>query len=162
MNKQYERTKIMTIKKCFLIGFCALGLNVAITYACPPITTGNITIVGHRWIRPSTGPNTAAYLTITNTDDQPDRLVTVKSEHADMVELHNNIEEDGVMKMRPVAAIEIGKDPVELKPGGLHIMLMGLRNSFQGKDSIPLTLVFEKAGPVTLNFSVKEPEKSQS
>jgi len=152
----------MNFKKIFLIGFCFLGLSVAIAYAFPPVTTGNITITGHRWIRPSTGPNTAAYLTITNTSDQPDKLLKVDSEHANAVELHNNIEEDGVMKMRPVAAIEIGKDPVELKPGGLHIMLMGLKNSFQGKDSIPLTLVFEKAGPITLDFSVKEPERAPS
>jgi len=162
MPKHDERTKAMNFKKTPLTSLIFMGIIVAISMACPPITTGNITIVGHRWVRPSSGPNTAAYLTITNTGDQPDKLVNVMSEHANTVELHTNIEEDGVMKMRPVAAIEIGKDPVELKPGGLHIMLMGLKSSFQGKDSIPLTLVFEKAGPVTLDFSVKAPEKAQS
>jgi len=152
----------MNFKKIFLIGFCFLGIIVAIASACPPITTSNITIVGHRWVRPSSGPNTAAYLTITNSSNQPDKLLKVDSEDANVVELHTNIEEDGVMKMRPVASIEIGTDPVELKPGGLHIMLMGLKSSFQGKDSILLTLFFEKAGPITLDFSVKEPKKPQS
>ena len=64
--------------------------------------------------------------------------------------------------MLPVKFIEIGKGVVSLKPGGLHIMLMGLKDSFQGKEKIPLVLHFEKAGPVTVNFSVKIPEPEKA
>jgi periplasmic copper chaperone A len=147
-----------TLKKILIPTFMIMGIFTAITSACPPITVGNLSIVGHRWVRPTTGPNTAAYLTIKSSDGQSDKLIKVESEDANTVELHNNIEEDGVMKMRPVDFIEVGSEPVELKPGGLHIMLMGLKPSFQGKEKIPLKLTFEKAGEVTVNFSVKVPE----
>ena len=149
----------MLLKKIIATGFCLSALFTVIALACPPISFGDLTLTGHRWIRPSKGPNTAAYLTITNRGSKPDKLIKVECDFADTVELHNNIEETGIMKMRPVSAIDIGKDSVELKPGGLHIMLMGLKESFQGKEKIPLTLVFDKAGRVTVNFSVKEPKK---
>lgn len=152
----------MMIKKITQRTLALMGLIVAFATACPPIVVGDLSIVGHRWIRPSTGPNTAAYLTINNKSGQPDKLIKVECDHTTTVELHNNIEENGVMKMRPVDSIEISKDPVELKPGGLHIMLMGLKDSFQGKETVPLTLHFEKAGPVTLNFSVKVPEETKT
>lgn len=149
----------MLLKKISLTSFCLAALFTAITLACPPISVGDVTLTGHRWIRPSKGPNTAAYLTMTNRGSVPDKLIKVECDFADTVELHNNIEEAGIMKMRPVPAIVIGNDAVELKPGGLHIMLLGLKESFQGKEKIPMTLVFDKAGRVTVNFSVKEPKK---
>jgi copper(I)-binding protein len=102
-------------------------------------------------------PNTAAYLTITNTSDQSDKLVRVECDESKVVEIHNHINDNGVMKMRPVDFIEIGKNPVEMKPGGLHIMLMGLKDSFQGKETIPLTLYFEKAGSVKVDIPIRVP-----
>ncbi|MCE3231615.1 MAG: hypothetical protein K0R52_1543 [Alphaproteobacteria bacterium] len=147
----------MILKKIVPLFLCAMGIISGIADACPPVKIGTLSIE-HPWVRPSTGPNTAAYLTITNMSQDPDKLIRAECPDATAVELHNHIEEDGVMKMRPVPFIEIGKDPVELKPGGLHIMLMGLKDSFQGKGSVPLTLHFEKAGKVDVNFSVKIPE----
>ena len=136
-----------------------LSLFVDSALSCPPVTVGEVSITGHRWIRPSTGPNTAAYLTITSKQD--DKLIKVDCKEAETVELHNHINDNGIMKMRPVEFIAVGKDPVSLKPGSLHIMLMGLKDSFQGKSTVPLTLHFEKAGPVTLDFEVKVPEKTR-
>jgi len=149
----------MLLKKILGISFSLAGFFTVMALACPPISVGDVTLTGHRWIRPSKGPNTAAYLTMTNQGSVPDKLIKVECDYAETVELHNNIEEGGIIKMRPVPAIDIGKDSVELKPGGLHIMLMGLKESFQGKEKIPMTLVFDKAGRVTVNFSVKEPKK---
>lgn len=143
----------MTIKKISFISACFMAVIVAIASACPPAVVGNLSLE-HRWVRSSTGPNTAAYMTINNSSVEPDKLTKVDSEDAAIVELHNHIEEDGVMKMRPVPFIEIG-DPVEMKPGGLHIMLMGLKASFQGKQILTLTLHFEKAGSVNADFPVK-------
>lgn len=148
----------MNIQNFLISTLLCLGIFFSAASACPPIKVGDLTIVGHRWIRPSTGPNTAAYLTINNPTGQPDKLIRVECDDANTVELHNHIEVDGIMKMRPVPFIEIGSDSVELKPGGLHIMLMGLKPSFQRKEKIPLTLTFEKAGTVTIDFSVKVPD----
>ncbi|MBX9805543.1 MAG: copper chaperone PCu(A)C [Alphaproteobacteria bacterium] len=147
------------LKKITLSCFLILSLFVAAALSCPPVTVGDLTISEHRWIRPSTGPNTAAYLTITS--KQNDKLIKVDCKEAETVELHNHIDDNGVMKMRPVEFIAVGKDPVSLKPGSLHIMLMGLKDSFQGKSAIPLTLHFEKAGPVTLDFDVKVPKTKE-
>lgn len=147
----------MTLKKQSLLGAFMAIILTATVLASPPIAVGDLSITGHRWIRPSTGPNTAAYLTIASPSGQPDKLIKVECEEATTVELHDHINDNGVMRMRPVPFIEITKDPVSLKPGSLHVMLMGLKDSFQGKEKIPLTLHFEKAGAVTLDFLVKVP-----
>jgi periplasmic copper chaperone A len=152
----------MPIRKSALLGAFMIIILTATVLASPPITVGDLSITGHRWIRPSTGPNTAAYLTITSPGGQPDKLIKVECEDATAVELHDHINDNGVMKMRPVPFIEISKDPVFLKPGSLHIMLMGLKDSFQGKEKIPLTLHFEKAGSITIDFSVKVPEPTEA
>ena len=152
----------MALKKQSLLGAFITSILIATTLACPSVSVGNLSITGHRWIRPSTGPNTAAYLTIASTSGQADKLIKVECEDTTVVELHDHINDNGVMKMRPVPFIEITKDPVFLKPGSLHIMLMGLKDSFQGKEQIPLILHFEKAGPVTIDFLVKVPEPAKA
>ncbi|MBM3468346.1 MAG: copper chaperone PCu(A)C [Alphaproteobacteria bacterium] len=145
----------MNIKKClfFVLFFVIL---TPLNSACPPITIGDITI-GHRWVRPSSGPNTAAYVTITNTGSEPDKLRRVECLEATTVELHDNININGVMRMQPVQFIEIGKEKVVLQPGGLHIMLMNLKPAFQKLQNVTLTLHFEKAGSVRVDFPVKQP-----
>lgn len=152
----------MTLKKQSLLGAFIASVLITTALACPSVSVGNLSITGHRWIRPSTGPNTAAYLTIASPSGQPDKLIKVECEDATTIELHDHINDNGVMKMRPVPFIEISKDPVSLKPGSLHIMLMGLKDSFQGKEKIPLTLHFEKAGAVNLDFLVKVPAPTEA
>ena len=113
--------------------------------------------VDHVWARPSAGAatNGAAYLTVTD-NGAPDRLVGVASPVAAMVQLHETIDDKGVMKMRPVAgiALEPGK-PVTLKPGSYHVMLMGLKSPLKAGDRFPLTLTFEHAAPVTVTATVQ-------
>ncbi|MGA3399609.1 MAG: copper chaperone PCu(A)C [Acetobacteraceae bacterium] len=111
----------------------------------------------HVWARASAGNATtaAAYLTVTD-NGRSDRLIGASTPIADMAELHETINDNGVMKMRPVAAIalEPGK-PVSFKPGGYHVMLMGLKNPLKAGDSFPLTLTFEHAQPVTVTAHVE-------
>lgn len=144
----------MNFKQIILLSFLCLGTLLAFAQACSPTLVGNLSLTD-RWVRPSSGPNTAAYLTIKNSAWEPDRLLKVDCEDTTTVELHDHIEENGVMKMRPVPTIDIGKDPVVMKPGGLHIMLMGLKDSFKGKETVYLTLYFEKAGAVKAKFPVR-------
>jgi copper(I)-binding protein len=72
------------------------------------------------------------------------------------VELHEMKMEGNVMRKREVSAVELpaGK-AVELKPGGLHIMLMGLKAPLKEGDKFPLRLKFEKAGEVTVTVNVE-------
>lgn len=115
--------------------------------------------VDHPWARASAGAATtgAAYLTLTD-KGLPDRLTAASSPVASMVELHETIDEGGVMKMRAVAggiALQPGK-PVALAPGGMHIMLMGLKAPLKAGDTFPLTLTFEHAAPATVTVTVEK------
>ncbi len=111
------------------------------------------------WARASIGQAQAgaAYVTVMNKGSLPDRLIAVEGEVANRVELHNHMMDGGVMKMRPVKAIEVAPgEPAVLKPGGLHIMLMGLKAPLVKGESFPLTLVFERAGRVEIEVSIGE------
>jgi copper(I)-binding protein len=114
--------------------------------------------VDHPWARATTGGsgNGAAYVTLTNTGSAPDRLIGVATDAANKAQLHQSLSEDGVMKMRPVTALDLKPgEKVELKPGGYHIMLLGLKQPLVAGQSIPLTLEFEKAGKQFVSVAVE-------
>jgi copper(I)-binding protein len=119
---------------------------------------GEVTMLGPLeidtpWARATVGAGrpSAAYLTIRNTGEQPDRLVAVETPVAARVDVHEMAEEGGTMKMRPAEPLEIPPGgEVRLEPGGLHIMLMQLRAPLVQGGEVPLTLVFEQAGEVTV------------
>ncbi len=113
--------------------------------------------VDHVWSRAAiAGHQGAVYLTITDTGTQ-DTLTGASTPVATKADLHETINDHGVMKMRPVASltIEPGK-PVTLAPGGYHIMLMGLKQALKQGDSFPVTLSFAKAGQVTATAMVEK------
>ena len=96
----------------------------------------------------------AAWLTVRN-GGGADRLLGAESPAAERIEIHTHIHEDGVMKMRRVEAIDIpAGGEAALEPGGDHLMLFGLKAGLAPGDSFPLTLLFEKAGPVTVEMRV--------
>lgn len=92
----------------------------------------------------------AGFLTLRNPGDTADRLVSASSPAAAKVELHTHSNEGGVMKMRAVeGGLDLpAKGSVTLAPGGYHLMLMGLKAPLAEGQHVPVTLVFEKAGPV--------------
>ncbi len=99
----------------------------------------------------------AAFMMIMNHGSENDRLIDVTSDVAKRVELHTHKENgDGVMQMLHVEegfAIPAG-EMHPLKRGGDHVMFMGLNQPFEQGDMIPVTLVFEKAGEVTVEIPV--------
>jgi periplasmic copper chaperone A len=113
------------------------------------------------WARPSIGEskNTAVYMKIENGGDTPDRLVAVKSDRADHLMLHESRMEGDVMKMVHLSGgIEIpAHGSAELKPLGLHVMVMGLKTPLKDGEKLPLTLVFEKQGDVAVEAAVGNP-----
>ncbi len=126
--------------------------------AAADYTLGDLAV--HKpWARASIGQAQAgaAYVTVMNQGSLPDRLIAVEGEVANRVELHTHMMEDGVMKMRPVKAIEVAPgEPAVLKPGGLHIMLIGLKAPLVEGQSFPLTLVFENSGRVEIEVPIGE------
>jgi copper(I)-binding protein len=115
--------------------------------------------IGHPWSRatPPTAESGGGFLAITNTGTTPDRLIAVKSPAADKVEIHEMKMDGNIMRMREVEkGIEIPPGAtVELKPGGFHVMFMGLRAPFAKDAKVPLTLVFEKAGSIDVDLMVQ-------
>lgn len=96
------------------------------------------------------------YMRITNTGSQPDRLVGGSFPLAGRFEVHEMAMANGVMTMRELAkGLEIAPgQTVELKPGGLHLMFMELREPLREGKPLKGTLVFEKAGTVEIEYSV--------
>ncbi|GGN03103.1 transporter [Thermus composti] len=101
------------------------------------------------WVRfPARPDMTAAFLALENQSEKPFRLVGVKSEVAERVEVHETFQEmrDGkmVMGMRPVASLEVPPGGrLELRPGGYHLMLIGLKRPLQVGEKVKLVLVFQ-------------------
>ncbi len=116
--------------------------------------------LGHPWARATAGVarNGVAYLTIVNHGREADRLIGVAAPVARKAALHTHIFEGGIVKTRPVAAITVhpGK-PAVLKPGGSHIMLMGLKAPLVVGTRFPRTLVFERAGEIAVEVVVEAP-----
>ena len=107
------------------------------------------------WARPTVQGQQAGggYLSITSA--AADRLLGGSTQVAQQFELHTMAMRGDVMEMRQVDAIELpaGKK-VELKPGGLHVMFIGLKAPLKVGDKVPVTLKFEKAGELKVDFAV--------
>jgi hypothetical protein len=102
------------------------------------------------------GANGAVYVTLANTGAQADALLSASSDAAQTVELHETKNDAGVMKMRPVAKIDVpagGK--IEMKPGGYHVMLLGLKRDLKPGDKVLVTLKFERGGEVRTEAPVR-------
>jgi len=112
--------------------------------------------VKNAWARstPAGAKIGAAYLTVQSSAG--DRLTGASTPAAQTAQLHTMSMEGGVMKMRQVDGIDLpAGQPVTLKPGGYHIMLMGLGQPLKAGQSFPLTLTFAKAGSQTVNVTVQ-------
>jgi hypothetical protein len=113
--------------------------------------------IGHPWARPTVAGQNAGggFLKLTNAG-KADRLISASADFAERVELHSMTMDGDVMRMRQVEGIDIpaGKT-VELKPGGLHLMFMGLKQPLAKDSRVPLKLKFEKAGEVTVEIKVE-------
>jgi copper(I)-binding protein len=97
----------------------------------------------------------AAYVTVENRASEPDRLVEARSPAAESVHLHQTVEENGVAAMRPLEPPEIpGGGALDMAPGGLHFMLMELKAPLKEGETVPLTLVFERAGEIAVEAEI--------
>ncbi len=134
-----------------LLTFVALSASFSLTLA-DGIKHGDLMIVDP-WSKASIGKAKAgaAYFELVNNGEAVDRLIAVKTDAAKRPELHTHMMENNVMKMRQVDGIEVAPGtPTVLKPGGPHVMLMGLKAPLKEGEMLALTLTFEKAGDVNV------------
>jgi len=111
------------------------------------------------WSReiPPNAPVAAGFLSIRNGGASDDRLVGVRSDAAERVEIHEMRHEDGMARMRELAdglMIPAGAT-VELKPGGYHLMFIAPKDGFRQDGVVPATLQFDKAGEAEVAFKVR-------
>ncbi len=94
-----------------------------------------------------------------NAGGAPDRLVKVEADVATTAELHESTVENGIARMEAVkGGIEIpANGKVQIKPGGYHVMLIGLKHDLKLGDKFPVTLQFEKSGAMKVEAEVRQP-----
>jgi copper(I)-binding protein len=151
--KEYAAKNLVQMPGVMLIAFLALFVSNAAT-----AKDMGAVMVHDAWARASIGktPNSAGFMMIMNHGKQGDRLVEAKADIAAKVELHTHIMDGSVMRMRRVEGIAVpASGSAELKPGGYHVMFIGLRKPLKAGTSFPLTLVFEKAKPMTIKVEVR-------
>jgi hypothetical protein len=144
----------MKFNRASLLLLCAAALLIS----CGVVGSKGITI-SEAWVRasPMVERAGAAYMTINNGAATDDRLLSVTSDAADMIELHQTQENNGVMEMSPVESIPIpANGQTELKPSSWHMMLMGLKRELKAGEKVTLTLKFEKAGEVVISAEVRD------
>jgi hypothetical protein len=108
-------------------------------------------------LAPPNAPATGAFMVIRNSGKTDRQLVKAESPVAKAVELHNHINENGVMKMRQVQSIDIkASAQAELKPGSYHVMLIGMTQALKEGDTVPLTLSFDDGSKKQINAPVRK------
>ncbi len=136
----FSRTLLASALLTTTTAFAEVSVNDAYARAVPP---GQM--------------NSASFMTLNNTEAKAVALVAGNSSAAKVVELHNHINEDGVMKMRQVEQIEIpASGTVTLQPGGYHVMLIGLNKDLMEGDNIDLNLEFSDGSQQSLTVPVKK------
>jgi copper(I)-binding protein len=115
-------------------------------------------LIEHPWTRPTVpGQGTGGgYLGLHNRGSAADRLLGASSSAASRVEVHEMRMEGDVMRMREIGTLALpAGGRIKLEPGGLHLMLFGLKAPLKLGDKLPLTLRFEKAGRVDVMLHVE-------
>ena len=119
------------------------------------------TTVKDPWVRGTVAGQKATGMFGQVTSTSGGKLVSASSPVAGVVEIHEMVMDGNVMKMRAVTGLELpaGK-PVDLKPGGYHVMLMDLKQELKTGESVPVTLVIEGAGGKRESVELKAPVKA--
>lgn len=110
------------------------------------------------WARatPGAAKNGAVFLEIKSASDVADKLVSANGAVADNIEIHNHINDNGIMQMRRVEAVALSDSgSTKFVPGGYHIMLLGLKQPLKAGETFKLKLTFEVAAPIEVDVAVR-------
>ncbi|MGB1109494.1 MAG: copper chaperone PCu(A)C [Gammaproteobacteria bacterium] len=133
------------------------GILLALSGAALADAAGTVSIESPyaRAVPPGT-PNSAVFMGVSNTDSVDHALVSAASPASEVVELHTHIMEDGLAKMREVPKIDVpAGGQTMLKPGGLHVMLIGLKQDLEIGQQVEVTLTFEDGSKKHFSAPVK-------
>lgn len=152
-------------KISLMVAFVLVGLS-----ACGPKQTANQEqkkagiSVENQWVRevPPVNKSSAAYLTIVNNTDEEAVLVDGSNDVSNVTELHEMVMDGDTMRMKRIDSLSIPpRSSSELKPGGLHIMLIDLKKELKAGDVVNITLNFKDGRNVSFQAEVKKPEAEE-
>jgi copper(I)-binding protein len=154
----FQRSQARRVLRKSVIAFCVVaGVLLAAAAAAHSYGKGDLQ-VRHPWTR-ATPPGArvaAGYLEIRNSGKEPDRVIGASTPAAERVEFHVMTLDGDIMKMRQVKDFEVpARQRLVLRPGGSHLMLVGLKQPLAKGDRIPLTLRFERAGELQIELEVQ-------
>jgi periplasmic copper chaperone A len=148
---------IRSYASTFAIIVSLLELLIPAVAVTAEYNVGSIAIM-NPWSRatPKGSQTAIGYMTITNNGTASDRLIGGSIEIADMFQLHAMTIENDIAKMRDLRDIEIKPgETVEFKPGGSHVMFVNLKRPLSKGDRVHGTLIFERAGTVSIEYAVE-------
>jgi periplasmic copper chaperone A len=152
------------MRKLVLEIFAATALTLgAILALTPGVMASDVMVMGAfaRASAVSTAKSGVVYMTLTNHGAVTDKLTAISTPAAGMAMLHESVEAGGVASMKEMSGLEIpAGGSVEMKPGGMHIMLMGLNAPLKKGDTLKLTLTFEHAGNIDVDAKVGDVAQS--
>lgn len=140
----------------------ALTLGAILALA-PGVMASDVMVMGAfaRASAVSTATSGVVYMTLTNHGATADKLISITTPAAGMAMLHESVDAGGVASMKEMPGLEIpAGGSVEMKPGSLHIMLMGLNAPLKKGDTLKLMLTFEHAGQVDVDAKVGDVAQS--
>ena len=149
-----------------LITSIVVPLLIAMNCAKPAVNNDATKQSGYvftdTWVTqvPESNETTAAYFTLANETGVDDVLLGAVSDIAEFIEIHEMIQDKDVTGMKMLDQVEVKtNDSVQFSPGGLHLMLIGLTSPVKKGSPITITLKFQNAGDVKVNFEVKAPHE---
>jgi periplasmic copper chaperone A len=143
------------LKRWLMIARCVL-IAIAFTACAPRLEPG--IHIEDAWVRPApmAGGTGAAYMLISNGGPDDDRLIGVRAEFAESVEIHESMMHDDMASMALIDAIDLpAGSSVALETGGYHAMLINIAEPLQPGDTVTLTLIFEKAGEIEIAAEIR-------
>ncbi len=156
MMKMTKRAAMATVAATMALGMMG-GTSFAASHGTHA-ANGKLE-VSDAWARArtATAKVAGAFMNIHNMGKEDDRLVSATSDISERVEIHTTKMEKGVMRMLQMKeGIEVkAGNMLELKPGGYHVMFMGLKQKLDEGSEFPVKLQFEKAGAVDIMVKVK-------
>lgn len=143
-----------------LFGFFALGLATLNTFA----TEAEIQ-VADPWVQaaPPSAKVLAAYLEIKNNGEKPQTLSGISSPAFGQVEIHRTTTRGNIARMEHLKELVIPPhSSVAIKPGGMHLMLMGGKNPLRAGDQVPMTLIFKSGAEVAISAAVRSMQEEDA
>jgi copper(I)-binding protein len=121
-------------------------------------SAGAAVLVDTVWARATAPGSSVGVVYARIVAEQADELLSIDSSAAERAEIHVSSSENGTMKMRPMTSVKLpARKPVQLRPGGIHVMLIGLHKPLQAGTSFELRLRFRSAATLTVMAKVIGP-----